>query len=85
MNVLLGNGNGTFLARNTYEAQGNTREIAFADVTGDGINDAIVGSGLQGSIAILQGNSNGSFKAATTIVVTSFAAATAGIIRELHG
>jgi hypothetical protein len=67
----LGNGDGTFRAAVNYPAGTYPRELAVADVNGDGILDLIVGnegdpfnSGQDSGVAILLGNGDGTFQAA---------------------
>ncbi len=65
--VLLNNGNGTFRPAVTYASGGDGPNLAFvADVNGDGKLDLIVNNiGVySGSIGVLLGNGNGTFKAA---------------------
>src|SRR6266496_5562035 len=67
--VLLGNGDGTFQAPQTYNSGGQqTRSIAVADVNGDGKPDLLVvnecSSCTNGGVGILLGNGNGTFQPA---------------------
>ena len=68
INVLIGNGNGTFLAPATYYtgAAGFALQPLFADLNGDGIKDIATVSSTTGGVSILFGNSNGTFKSAVT-------------------
>lgn len=88
MVVSLGNGNGTFGAASTYSFDFGGYNLAYqdlnmADVNGDGVLDAVIAardSGTAaGSVAILIGNANGTFGAATTIgaITNSISAAVA--------
>ena len=70
--VLLGNGDGTFRAVVTYDSGGRGAEsVVIADINSDGKPDLIVASGCastgsscRGSVGVLLGNGNGTFKAA---------------------
>jgi Bacterial Ig-like domain (group 3)/FG-GAP-like repeat len=72
VSVLLGNGDGTFQAAQSYASGGyEAYSVAVADVDGDGKADLIVANGCQsanqcanGAIGILLGNGNGTFQAA---------------------
>jgi hypothetical protein len=70
--VLLGNGDGTFHAAVTYNSGGLfTSSVAVADINGDGKPDLIVGndcadSNCDGSVGVLLGNGDGTFKPAVT-------------------
>jgi hypothetical protein len=74
--VLLGNGDGTFKAPVSYSSGGYASEsIAVADVNGDGKPDVVVTNWCfenvctsQGTVAVLLGNGDGTFKAAATHV-----------------
>jgi len=88
MIVSLGNGNGTFGAASTYSFDFGGYNLAYqdlnmADVNGDGVLDAVIAlrdSGTSaGSVAILIGNANGTFGAATTLgaITNSISAAVA--------
>jgi Bacterial Ig-like domain (group 3)/FG-GAP-like repeat len=75
VSVLLGNGNGTFQKAVTYDAGGlESNGLAVADVNRDGVPDVIVTnhageSNGDGSVGILLGNGDGTFK--TVIVYDS--------------
>jgi hypothetical protein len=74
--VLLGNGNGTFLAPIPYLSGAyGAAAVAVADVNGDGIPDVVVAncsgsssdcSGSAGNVGVLVGNGDGTFLAAVT-------------------
>lgn len=69
VDVLLGNGDGTFLARRSYVSTvaTNLDDIDIGDFNGDGVSD-ILGSGSTGNVLMLYlGNSNGTFKVSTSI------------------
>ncbi len=60
MNVLLGNGDGTFAAAQTYTA-GSGLSIVLGDFNGDGKLDAAVGSDSTNQVGILLGDGTGGF------------------------
>jgi hypothetical protein len=68
--VLFGNGDGTFQTEQTYNSSGSFPDsVAVADVNGDGKPDLLVSnyfcndSCLQGSVDVLLGNGDGTFRA----------------------
>ena len=63
LQVLLGNGNGTFQAATTY-ADSDT-PVSFADLNGDGNLDMIA-SNSSGNVLVYFGNGNGTFQSAQT-------------------
>ncbi len=68
VNVLLGNGDGTFNAPVSYSAGGSLPTIiAIGDWNGDGKADLAVASSNYGWIAVLLGNGDGTFQTATTV------------------
>jgi hypothetical protein len=79
MNVLLGNGDGTFQQAVTYYSGGvGATSVAVADLNGDGRPDVVVanecasnvpvcgGGGQNGSVGVFLGNGDGTFSAAVT-------------------
>jgi len=74
VSVLLGNGDGTFQAAQTYSSGGSEAySVAVGDVNKDGKADLIVANGCQsvsqctnGVVGILLGNGDGTFQAAQT-------------------
>jgi hypothetical protein len=74
VSVLLGNGDGTFQAPQTYSSGGSEAyAVAVGDVNNDGIPDVIVANGCQsasqcvnGVVGVLLGNGDGTFQAAQT-------------------
>jgi Bacterial Ig-like domain (group 3)/FG-GAP-like repeat len=79
--VLLGNGDGTFQAAQTYLSGGSgAGGMALADLNRDGVLDIVVtnacasggrcdGSSNTGSVAVLLGNGDGTFKPAQTFTI----------------
>jgi hypothetical protein len=68
VDVLLGNGDGTFLAAVSYSSGGTQAiSVAVADVNGDGKPDLVVANYYpSSSIGVLLGNGDGTFQAAVT-------------------
>jgi hypothetical protein len=70
VNVLMGNGNGTFQAPHQYDVGSGLsgsltagyRQVAVADLTGNGIDDIVVPNFREGDISVLLGNGNGTFQ-----------------------
>jgi len=70
VNVLMGNGNGTFQAPRQYNVgpglsgalTAGYRQVAVADLTGNGIDDIVVPNFRAGDISVLLGNGNGTFQ-----------------------
>ncbi len=71
VNVLLGNGNGTFQAPQPIASSPDLLGIAVADVNGDGIPDLIIANGIPNSVDVLLGNGNGTFGAPQTFAAGS--------------
>jgi hypothetical protein len=69
--VLLGKGDGTFLAAVTYHSGGSSGpffpvSIAIADVNGDHKPDLVVANGGSNTVGVLLGNGDGTFQPAVT-------------------
>lgn len=67
--VLIGNGNGTFQARQMFvgnEGWGGRSDIAFGDFDGNGALDIAIPASADDAAAILLGNGNGTFQATAT-------------------
>lgn len=67
LNVLLGNGNGSFQAVQSYANAGGAWGLGVGDINGDGIIDAVVSSHTTSNISIYLGNGDGTFRARATI------------------
>ena len=63
VSVLLGNGNGTFAAKQDFTTGTNPRSVAVADVNGDGKPDVAVANFNSNTVNVLLGNGNGTFAA----------------------
>lgn len=61
--VLLGNGNGTFQAQQTFGTALDPRSIALADVNGDAKLDLIAANAGSDNVGVRLGNGDGSFQA----------------------
>ena len=69
VSVLLGNGNGTFQAQQTFATGFDPNSVAVGDLTGDGNLDLVVAYGTTvGRVGVLLGNGNGTFQAQKTFV-----------------
>lgn len=68
LSILLGNGNGTFASPIDYRVEADTSEVSVSDFNGDNIEDLAVTSYAYatGSISILLGNGNGTFRNGVT-------------------
>jgi hypothetical protein len=76
VDVLLGNGDGTFQAKKTYSTGNDTAPtfVVVGDFNGDGKQDLVVADSF-GTISVLLGNGDGTFQAEKTYPVgTSFIA-----------
>ena len=62
VNILLGNGDGTFQPAVPYGALGEAEAVAVADFNGDGKSDLAIGT--DEGISVLLGNGNGTFQPA---------------------
>jgi hypothetical protein len=75
VSVLLGNGDGTFQPAKSYPTGGAPVFVALGDFDGDGNLDLVVANIedefllLEGSLSILQGNGDGTFRAAQNLAV----------------
>jgi hypothetical protein len=62
VNVLLGNGDGTFQPGVTYSAGTNPLSVAVGDFNSDGRPDLVVANRFSGTVSVLLGNGNGTFQ-----------------------
>jgi hypothetical protein len=63
VSVLLGNGDGTFQAAESYAAGANPQSVAVEDVNGDGMADVVAADAGSGSVSVLLGNGDGTLQA----------------------
>lgn len=63
INILLGNGDGSFASPASYPVGQWPSRIALADVSGDGILDVLVTNITDGTVSVLKGNGDGTFQA----------------------
>lgn len=64
--ILLGNGDGTFLAASTFATGGTPTAVAVTDFDGDGKLDIVTANSAQGTISVLSGNNDGTFTLTAT-------------------
>ena len=63
MSVLLGNGNGTFQARLSFDTDIQPNSVAVWDFDGDGRSDLVTANVYHNTASVLLGNGNGTFQA----------------------
>ena len=87
--ILLGNGDGTFQNAVTYPAGVNSLHAAIGDINGDGKPDiAVAADGLganNGSVTILLGNGDGTFRAGSTITTGLGRGPVSPILADFNG
>jgi predicted nucleotidyltransferase len=64
--VLLGNGDGTFVAQATFGRGGNPQSVTLGDVNRDGKLDIIIANEADATVSVLLGNGNGTFQGQQT-------------------
>jgi hypothetical protein len=69
VSVLLGNGDGTFLAAVNYAVGAHPDSVAAADFNGDGNPDLATANALGRNLSVLLGNGDGTFQAAVNYAV----------------
>jgi hypothetical protein len=69
--VLLSNGNGTFIAQQTFATGKYPSSVALGDLNGDGRLDLAVANKQSNTVSILLGNGNGTFQAQSTFATGS--------------
>jgi hypothetical protein len=60
--ILLGKGDGTFLAGQTYAVGLQPQSVTVADINRDGIPDLAVANGISGLVTVLLGKGDGTFQ-----------------------
>ena len=70
VNILLGNGDGSFRTPVAYSTAGNTFSVEAGDINGDGKLDVIVANGSN-SAGVLLGNGDGTFKTVSTFTTST--------------
>jgi hypothetical protein len=88
VSVLLGNGNGTFQAPQTFAAGSYPMlitSVTVADVNNDGKEDLVVATSNGGTINVLLGNGNGTFRAATSIATTGTGFEPRVVVADVNG
>jgi hypothetical protein len=81
VDILLGNGDGTFQLGGTYPAVVGVFPVTVADLRGNGKLDLVIPGGNEG-VGVLLGNGNGTFEPVTyygTLVAFAFSAATGDV------
>src|SRR5207253_980700 len=63
VSVFLGNGNGTFAAKQDFSTGSMPRSVAVADVNGDGKPDLAGANNVSNTVSVLLGSGNGSLAA----------------------
>ncbi len=71
VNILLGNGNGTFQTPISYAVGSGPCYLAAGELTNNGIPDLVVSNYYSGTVSVLLGNGNGTFQGATNYAVGS--------------
>jgi hypothetical protein len=71
VSIFLNQGKGTFAAPTSYPAGINPKSLAVGDLNADGNPDLVVAGGYQGSLKVLLGNANGTFRSATNLPTTN--------------
>ena len=85
VSVLLGNGDGTFAAQQTFTTSvRDPYSVAVADINGDGKPDIVVANASSNTVSVLLGNGDGTFGAQQTFAVggSPFTVAVADLNRD---
>jgi hypothetical protein len=69
MSLLLGDGAGNFIERNTFKVGDNPQSIKLGDINGDGYIDVVTANKDSNNISVLFGNGKGSFSIQQTFTV----------------
>jgi CSLREA domain-containing protein len=68
VNVLLGNGDGSYRSAISFPTGASPRSVAAADLDGDEIPDLVTANAYSDDVSVLIGNGDGSFQAATSFM-----------------
>lgn len=63
LSIFLGNGDGTFQARRSFDSGTSTNSVSVADFNGDGVTDLVSTDRAAGMLSVLLGNGDGTFQA----------------------
>ena len=66
VSVLLGNGDGTFAAQQTFAAGDGPDSVTTGDFNGDGLTDLATANSYSDDVSVLLGNGDGTFAAQQT-------------------
>ena len=84
VSVLLGNGNSTFQAQQTFATvSGTPVSVVLADVNGDGNLDIVAATGHGNAVNVLLGNGNGTFQAPEILPVGNDV--TSAVVSDVNG
>lgn len=72
LDIVLGNGNGSFQAPVSYQKVPNAQSLASADLNGDGKLDLVTANGGSNTASVLLGNGDGTFKSPVSYATGSF-------------
>ncbi|MCU1262484.1 MAG: repeat-containing protein, partial [Bryobacterales bacterium] len=85
VNVLLGNGDGTFQAPHTWNAGGNPSSVVVGDFDGDGSADIAVGDVNDASVNVLGGKGDGTFRALVAYTADTTFGVRAAAVLDFNG
>lgn len=71
VNILMGNGDGTFKARISYVGGTDPTAVIARDISGDGVNDLVWVNRNTWDVSFMLGNGDGTFKVRTTALAES--------------
>ena len=83
--VLLGNGDGTFLAQQTVATGPDPLSVVAFDMNGDGKLDLVVANGNNNTISLLLGNGNGTFQSQQAVSVGTGSYARLLAVADVNG
>jgi hypothetical protein len=85
IDILMGNGNGTFQPAVNISTPGFVDSVAVADVNGDGIPDIVTGNWSGSTVSVLLGNGNGTFQAPVNYTIAPSAIVTSIAVADVNG